>query len=385
MKRVVLVFLKCPEEGRVKTRLAGTIGPAAAVVAYGKMVRRVLEQVRRANPGAIWIAYQPGERSGEPELRSWLAPTLDPYPGEVCWLEQSSGDLGDRLAAGASAVFAAEPEARLAVVGTDCVHLDRSLFEETWEALERNRVVFGPAEDGGFYLVGLGAACPKLFSGIPWSTESTLEASLERARELGLDTHRLPARFDVDTIEEWRRVEPELHRRRAFFFDRDGVVNRSPGPGYVLRWEDFHFEEGIVEVLRRLREWNWVLILVTSQKGVGKGLMSRAELDRIHRNMQAELAAGGAEFDGIYAYTGEPDLPFGPKPDPGMLACARDDFFLDLSRSWLVGDADRDIAMGQSMALEGTIRIPGDNPVDVSASHTLKSPAEMVQMLENIL
>jgi D-glycero-D-manno-heptose 1,7-bisphosphate phosphatase len=86
--------------------------------------------------------------------------------------------------------------------------------------------------------------------------------------------------------------------RRAVFFDRDGVVNLSPGPGYVLRWQDFHFSPGIIEALALCRARGYAVVLATSQQGVGKKLMSQADLDTIHENMQARLREHGAEFDG---------------------------------------------------------------------------------------
>ena len=70
------------------------------------------------------------------------------------------------------------------------------------------------------------------------------------------------------------------------FFDRDGVVNESPGPGYVLRWEDFHFNPGFIEAFKTVKVNGFLADLITSQKCVGKGLMSLSELNRIHKNMQ---------------------------------------------------------------------------------------------------
>lgn len=179
--------------------------------------------------------------------------------------------------------------------------------------------------------------------------------------------------------------EGQSELRRGFFFDRDGVVNRSPGPGYVLRWEDFHFQEGIAEAIRWLRERDWLVFLATSQKGVGKGLMSRRELDRIHRKMQEWLAEEGGGFDAIYAHTGEPDCPWGPKPEPDMITAACEEFHLDPARSWIAGDADRDIAMGRAAGLGGTIRVLGENPVGIPADHTIRDVSEMVELFENVL
>ena len=135
----------------------------------------------------------------------------------------------------------------------------------------------------------------------------------------------------------------------CLFFDRDGVVNRSPGPGYVLRWEDFAFQDGIFELISLVKSHGWLAILITSQKGVGKGEMFHVELERIHEEMQKRIAAEcGSGFDAIYAHTGLPEDPHPSKPDhwhDTHLAATEHD--LDLSRSWMIGDADRDIEMAQ--------------------------------------
>lgn len=383
MKRVILVFLKFPESGRVKTRLAADLGEESAKAAYEKLVCRVLEQCRDAGPDRIVIAYDPPEKSGE--IQHWLSPWLIAYPGEVSWHEQSRGDLGDRLEHAAESVFQeCGEETQLAIIGTDCVHLDRDVFTETWSRLDEGAdAVFGPTEDGGYYLLGLKAPQGCLFQQIPWSSEKTLDASVEAAEKAGLSTQLLPKQFDVDTIDEWRRVEAQVSGRRCFFFDRDGVVNRSPGPGYVLHEDNFHLNPGIAECLRWLKERDWLVILVTSQKGVGKGLMSAQDLERIHRKMQREL--GETAFDGIFAFTGEPECPHLPKPDPEMIETACERFFIDPRLSWMIGDADRDIEMGHQAQLAGTIRVRGEKAIRIEADHTLDSTTEITSLFERIL
>jgi len=172
---------------------------------------------------------------------------------------------------------------------------------------------------------------------------------------------------------------------RAVFFDRDGVVNRSPGPGYVLSVDDFVLNDGIAEAVRYLNEQGILAIVVTSQKGVGKGLMSDEDLAAIHRYMQEELAKSGAAFDAIYAYTGTPDCPHRPKPDPEMILTAAERFSIDRRLSWVIGDADRDIEMGRAAGLAGTIRIRGDKVIDVPADYTLESLLETLVLFKRIL
>lgn len=172
----------------------------------------------------------------------------------------------------------------------------------------------------------------------------------------------------------------------CLFFDRDGVVNRSPGSGYVLRWEDFEFQEGIFELISLVKSQGWLAILITSQKGVGKGEMFHVELDRIHEEMQKRITEEcGSGFDAIYAHTGLPQDPHPAKPDPGMILSAAADHDIDLSRSWMIGDADRDIEMAQRADLAGTIRLLGEKAVGIDANETVADLQQAREVFERIL
>jgi histidinol-phosphate phosphatase family protein len=142
---------------------------------------------------------------------------------------------------------------------------------------------------------------------------------------------------------------------RAFFFDRDGTVNVSPGPGYVLRWDDFHFMPGLMEMLAAVKARGWRTILVTSQQGVGKGLMTLAELDHIHAHMQQAL--GPLAFDAIYACTGLDGEDPRRKPSPLMLQEAASDHQLDLTQCWNIGDKKRDLEMGHAAGVPHNLHL----------------------------
>lgn len=172
--------------------------------------------------------------------------------------------------------------------------------------------------------------------------------------------------------------------RPAVFFDRDGVVNVSPGAGYVLRWEQFQFSPGINEALRLCKSRGYALVLVTSQQGVGKRLMTQDDLDFIHARMQRALAAEGAAFDGIYACTCLAEDPACTcrKPNPEMIQRAATELGLDLSRSLLVGDYDRDIQMARNAGIPVTIRVlDGGGAAAVPATHQIASVAELAGLL----
>lgn len=172
----------------------------------------------------------------------------------------------------------------------------------------------------------------------------------------------------------------------CLFFDRDGVVNCSPGPGYVLRWEDFVFQDGIFELISLVKSHGWLCVLITSQKGVGRGELFHVELERIHEEMQKRIAEEcGSGFDAIYAHTGSPEDPHPAKPDPGMILSAAAEHGIDLSRSWMIGDADRDIEMAQRAGLAGTIRLIGDKPVGVEATETVAKMADALAVVQKLL
>lgn len=148
----------------------------------------------------------------------------------------------------------------------------------------------------------------------------------------------------------------------AVFFDRDGIVNRSPGPGYVERLEDFHLLDEFIAALRVVRARGWPAVIVTNQRGVGLGLMTEAELGRIHAHLRTELQRVGLDLAGLYACTAEDRDHPDRKPRPGMLLRAAEELGLDLSRSWMIGDSERDIEAGLRAGCAHTVLIGPDTP-----------------------
>jgi D-glycero-D-manno-heptose 1,7-bisphosphate phosphatase len=133
----------------------------------------------------------------------------------------------------------------------------------------------------------------------------------------------------------------------CIFFDRDGIVNRAPDPDpYVLRDEDFHLLPEFFEALRIARERGYAAAVVTNQRCVSLGLLSRADLERMHDRLLAECGRRGlALLEVAYCPHGgdHPDR----KPAPGMLRKAAARHGIDLARSWMVGDSPRDAEAGR--------------------------------------
>lgn len=173
--------------------------------------------------------------------------------------------------------------------------------------------------------------------------------------------------------------KPARALRPAVFVDRDGVINDPGDHYYVKRPEDFHLMPGAIDLLAAARAAGHVLVCITNQRGVGKGEMTAGKLDAVHARMQELLEAPGCAFDAVHAYTGLESNGPGAKPDPLFILQATRDLGLDLGRSWMIGDADRDILAGKRAGLR-TIRVRGDKPVETAADVTVDSVAEAARL-----
>lgn len=195
----LVVFARAPRLGGVKTRLAASVGDAAALDIYRALATAVLDAVRPLSPMVpVVVAYTPDEAGTE--LRDWLG-------DDLVYRAQGSGDLGARMARMIDAACT-DGAPRVVVIGTDCPGVTAGTVRDALDALERHDVVIGPAIDGGYYLIGVRAgivpnALGALFDGIPWSSPVTLHTTLERAREHGLAVALLDEQRDIDTIEDW--------------------------------------------------------------------------------------------------------------------------------------------------------------------------------------
>lgn len=133
--------------------------------------------------------------------------------------------------------------------------------------------------------------------------------------------------------------------RRAVFLDRDGTLNRD-SPDYVKRWSEFAWLPGVFEPLRRLSKAGFDLVVVTNQGAISKGLTSVEAVEDLHARMRAELAAAGIEVAVYYCPHHDVDGCGCRKPKPGLLLQAAKARGIDLGRSWMVGDTERDVQAG---------------------------------------
>ena len=149
--------------------------------------------------------------------------------------------------------------------------------------------------------------------------------------------------------------------KSAVLLDRDGVINASPAGRYVTSWEEFHFLPGALPALRRLKNAGKTVLIVSNQAGVGRGILSRTKLDQITRKMLQAIRAAGGIVQTVYYCTHRPKAACAcRKPKIGMLRKAAREHRLDLTRSFLVGDHEKDIELNTARfaaAMERMIRL----------------------------
>ncbi|MDX1781055.1 MAG: TIGR04282 family arsenosugar biosynthesis glycosyltransferase [Thalassovita sp.] len=194
MRRQLVVMVKEPRPGRVKTRLGRDIGMVGAAWWFRHQAARLLRRLRDPRWDLI-LAVTP-DREG-------LASRV--WPAHLARMPQGAGDLGDRMAR----AFRSCPPGPVCIIGTDIPGITRAHVARAFAALGNHDAVFGPADDGGYWLVGLKRTAPPpaaLFENVRWSSEHALSDSI--ATLPGLRIAQVDALADVDTAEDMARLRP---------------------------------------------------------------------------------------------------------------------------------------------------------------------------------
>lgn len=196
----LLVFAKAPVPGRVKTRLAEKLGQRGAARLYQAMVSKTLTTARQADLCPIQLWCDPHTKYG------FFAACRRDYGVEL--QVQHGGDLGQRMDRALRHALAECPYAVL--IGGDCLSLQTDDLRSTFAALAAGQdAVLGPAEDGGYVLIGLRRPRPVLFKGIQWGSAGVLAATRRRLRRTGLSWIELPPRWDIDRPADLLRLRRE--------------------------------------------------------------------------------------------------------------------------------------------------------------------------------
>lgn len=198
---LLIVFIRAPRVGSVKTRLAAGMGAENACAAYRRMIDHLMPAVR-ASGFSVELRHTPDDAGDE--VARWREPGWELAP-------QGAGDLGARLGRAFAASVAAGYK-RTLVIGTDCPYVTSIDLRAAATALDTCAVVIGPALDGGYWLIGMRGLHPELFRAIPWSSAGVMPTTLFRAQSGNLDVHRLRELEDIDTLSEWEAFEQFLSK-----------------------------------------------------------------------------------------------------------------------------------------------------------------------------
>jgi D-glycero-alpha-D-manno-heptose 1-phosphate guanylyltransferase len=153
-----------------------------------------------------------------------------------------------------------------------------------------------------------------------------------------------------------------INKTWTLFLDRDGVINNETVGTYVKHWNEFIFSKGVLEIFKKLSDHFGHIVVVSNQRGVGRGLMTEADLQSIHLEMQREVEIVGGRIDKIYYCTEKDDHCFYRKPNPGMaFKASREIQGIDLHRSIMVGNKPSDMKFGRQAGMF-TVFVKSTNP-----------------------
>lgn len=190
-KPVLIIFVKNPELGKVKTRLAQGVGEEMALRIY----KELLNHTKKTTLGVaaerlLFYSENIATQDG------W---STDDFHKHL----QSDGGLGDRMSKAFGQAF--EYGRPVLIIGSDCAQMNASIIEDGIKQLATHDFVVGPAEDGGYYLLGMRQFMPAVFENITWSTENVLSCTLDIMKTNNWSYFLLPELSDIDYAEDWRK------------------------------------------------------------------------------------------------------------------------------------------------------------------------------------
>jgi rSAM/selenodomain-associated transferase 1 len=192
----LIVFVRDPVPGAVKTRLASELTPRDAAELYRAMAEDVVGELAAGERYDTIVFFSPPD--ARRRIETWLGVDLALEP-------QRGGDVGARMASALAWAFDAGYE-RAIIVGSDCPLVEAADVESAFEELRSCDVVLGPSEDGGYYLIGASSVPEGIFEGMPWGEERVLAETVRRLERSGLAYRLVTRRFDVDRVHDVRRL-----------------------------------------------------------------------------------------------------------------------------------------------------------------------------------
>jgi uncharacterized protein len=199
--RALIIFVKNPQLGKVKTRLARTIGDQAAFDAYMLMLAHTRDVTVEVDSHRA-VFYSEYIDDGD----AWTRPDFAKHL-------QAAGDLGTKMQSAFETMFA-EGYKKAVIVGSDLLDLQVQHVSQAFRALQHHDFVIGPATDGGYYLLGMTSLAPELFRNKAWSTGSVLSSTMADIQMLNKTVHHLPQLTDIDEEADWRAAVERYYTRK---------------------------------------------------------------------------------------------------------------------------------------------------------------------------
>lgn len=199
------MFAKHWTPGRVKTRLAASIGEELATEFHRVCVTTILDRFASKGDRRV-VGFAPPDR--EEEFRAVAG---DDWTVKA----QVAGDLGGRMAAYFEEAFAAGAK-RVVLIGSDSPNLPAAFLQSAFDALSSHDVVLGPSDDGGYYLVGMSKMVPELFVDVDWGSEQVWKQSMDRLKRAEASFHQLDEWYDVDQLPDLQRLSRDLADEGGF-------------------------------------------------------------------------------------------------------------------------------------------------------------------------
>jgi len=189
LKKALIIFLKYPEIGKCKTRLATSIGEAKSLKVYKELL---LHTNLISNDLKVYkfLFY---DKSSTKKM-TWCK---DNY--QIAY--QIESDLGGRMQHAFEQLFS-QGYQNIVIIGSDCYELTQNIIEQAFIDLKDHQATIGPAKDGGYYLLGLSEMRPELFKNIAWSTDKVYQSTTEILQSLGINYSVGPILSDIDTVDD---------------------------------------------------------------------------------------------------------------------------------------------------------------------------------------
>lgn len=188
-KNALIIFIKNPELGKVKTRLAKTVGAEKALAVYQALMEHT-RKIAEALPVSRRLFYSQFINESDKWSRKKFQKEL-----------QIEADLGKKMAMAFHTVF--KQNEKVIIIGSDCASLTPEIVQTAFDKLDEFPFVIGPAMDGGYYLLGMNEFTPEVFNDITWSTSTVCSTTIERIESVGKSYFLLPELSDIDYEEDW--------------------------------------------------------------------------------------------------------------------------------------------------------------------------------------